>query len=217
MSTVAQNTLSSTAATSTSSGSFKFVVPGERIVRVSDDVRPGIGTYELYGYINASLAGIVHHVPHHEGEKDLTTIEVRRSSDIEKRHIMPYVGCIVTARVLNIGPRYLKCAILCVDSSILAHEFSGLLRKEDIVEFDKQKVQIEQCFHPGDIILARVIGFGETQKSFVLSTAEDQLGVVNAIGEYGERMVPCSFTEVKSVLTGVKESRKVARVPCLNG
>lgn len=78
------------------------------------------------------------------------------------------------------------------------------------------QIKLEQCVHPGDIILARVIGFGDNQHSYLLSTAEDELGVVSGVGDLGERMVPCSFSEVKSAITGVRESRKVAQIPDLN-
>lgn len=78
------------------------------------------------------------------------------------------------------------------------------------------QTEIIMCVRPGDIILCRVIGFGDNQRSFLLSTAEDRLGVVMAMGDSGERMFPSSFTEVQSSITGITESRKVARVPVLN-
>jgi exosome complex component CSL4 len=70
---------------------------------------------------------------------------------------------------------------------------------------------------PGDIVLARVLSFGDTNTSFLLSTAEDQLGVVSAIGDNGQRMIPASWTTVKAVNDAqVTEPRKVAQVPNLN-
>lgn len=78
------------------------------------------------------------------------------------------------------------------------------------------QIKLEQCVHPGDVILARVIGFGDNQHSYLLSTVEDELGVVSGIGDLGERMVPCSFGEVKSIVTSTREPRKVAHIPDLN-
>lgn len=78
------------------------------------------------------------------------------------------------------------------------------------------QIELHKCVHPGDVILARVIGFGDNQSSYLLSTAEDELGVVSGIGDLGERMTPCSFKEVKSIVTGIREPRKVARIPDLN-
>uniref|UniRef100_F1LDU9 3'-5' exoribonuclease CSL4 n=1 Tax=Ascaris suum TaxID=6253 RepID=F1LDU9_ASCSU len=189
----------------------KTVFPGDRLFPISERLRAGIGTYELFGHIYASLFGVVHMLPATEGTKQVTTVEVRRNNEIEQRHIVPYIGCIATAKVQNIGPNYAKCGIVCVDASMLAHEFSALLRKEDIRATERDKTEIYLCVQPGDVILARVIGFGETQTTFLLSTAEDELGVVSSKGDAGERMVPSSFTEVKSTLTGRVESRKVAK------
>lgn len=194
----------------------RFVVPGDRLLPISEQIRAAAGTYEMYGYIYASLAGTVCTFTVKEGEKEITTIEVRKNTEEKQTHIIPYVGCIATAKVSILGPRYAKCSILCVDSSLLSHEFMGILRKEDIIEAGKEKAEIHSCVRPGDIILARVIGFGENQTSFLLSTAEPQLGVVSGMGDLGERMTPVSFNEVCSVTTGVIEPRKVAKVPSLN-
>ncbi|VBB28580.1 unnamed protein product [Acanthocheilonema viteae] len=156
-------------------GCSKYVIPGDRLFPISEQMKAGIGTYELFGHIYASLAGTVHMYTTVERDKETKIVEVRRQSEKEKRHVMPYVGCIVTA-----------------------------------------KIKLEQCVHPGDVILARVIGFGDNQHSYLLSTVEDELGVVSGIGDFGERMVPCSFSEVKSVITSAREPRKVARIPDLN-
>uniref|UniRef100_A0A1I8EJV1 Uncharacterized protein n=1 Tax=Wuchereria bancrofti TaxID=6293 RepID=A0A1I8EJV1_WUCBA len=40
--------------------------------------------------------------------------------------------------------------------------------------------------------------------------------VVSDIGDLSERMIPCSFGEVKSVITNTREPRKVAHIPDLN-
>ncbi|KAL3989506.1 Exosome complex exonuclease RRP4 N-terminal region family protein [Acanthocheilonema viteae] len=191
-------------------GCSKYVIPGDRLFPISEQMKAGIGTYELFGHIYASLAGTVHMYTTVERDKETKIVEVRRQSEKEKRHVMPYVGCIVTAK------RFAKCAIHCVECSALSHEFNGILRKEDIMPIEKEKIKLEQCVHPGDVILARVIGFGDNQHSYLLSTVEDELGVVSGIGDFGERMVPCSFSEVKSVITSAREPRKVARIPDLN-
>lgn len=38
--------------------------------------------------------------------------------------------------------------------------------------FDWLQIDLARCFSPGDVILARVISFGDNQTSFLLSTAE---------------------------------------------
>ncbi|EJW78071.1 hypothetical protein WUBG_11019 [Wuchereria bancrofti] len=220
-------------------GCNKYVIPGDRLFPISEQLKAGIGTYELFGHIYASLAGALHMYATVENlrghgrvslreenfnlresnlqrDKETKIVEVRRESEKEKRHVMPYVGCIATAKVQNIGQRFAKCTIHCVECSVLSHEFNGILRKEDIMPIEKEKVKLDQCIHPGDVILARVIGFGDNQHSYLLSIVEDELGVVSGIGDLGERMIPCSFGEVKSVITGIREPRKVAHIPDLN-
>uniref|UniRef100_A0A1I8EEG1 Exosome complex component CSL4 C-terminal domain-containing protein n=1 Tax=Wuchereria bancrofti TaxID=6293 RepID=A0A1I8EEG1_WUCBA len=222
-------------------GCNKYVIPGDRLFPISEQLKAGIGTYELFGHIYASLAGALHMYATVElgvwkmlnrarieiiillflqsnlqRDKETKIVEVRRESEKEKRHVMPYVGCIATAKVQNIGQRFAKCTIHCVECSVLSHEFNGILRKEDIMPIEKEKVKLDQCIHPGDVILARVIGFGDNQHSYLLSIVEDELGVVSGIGDLGERMIPCSFGEVKSVITGIREPRKVAHIPDLN-
>ena len=43
---------------------------------------------------------------------------------------------------------------------------------------------MHKCFRPGDIILAKVQSLGDTQ-SYILNTAENELGVIIAKSEAG--------------------------------
>ena len=64
---------------------------------------------------------------------------------------------------------------------------------------------MHKCFRPGDIVKARVnvgVGSGGTSRdsSVLLSTAEDNLGVVFARSQHtGALMVPRSWTEFECV------------------
>jgi hypothetical protein len=42
--------------------------------------------------------------------------------------------------VLNIGPRFAKCSILCVENTLLPHVFNATLRREDIRATERDKV-----------------------------------------------------------------------------
>lgn len=64
--------------------------------------------------------------------------------------------------------------------------FCWVCRKEDIRETNKDTVEVQKCFRPGDIILARVLSIGDSQ-SFLLTTAEDNLGVISANCEKGKQ------------------------------
>lgn len=62
----------------------------------------------------------------------------------------------------------------------------------------------------GDVVRARVISLGD-ERSYYLSTARNELGVVMATSEAGNVMVPVSWREFEDSVTGTRESRKVAK------
>lgn len=68
-----------------------------------------------------------------------------------------------------------------------------------------------KCFRPGDIIRAKVISLGDAH-SYILSTAENELGVIFAESEAGAAMVPVSWCHMQCPKTKAKENRKVAKV-----
>ncbi|GMT31717.1 hypothetical protein PFISCL1PPCAC_23014, partial [Pristionchus fissidentatus] len=197
--------------------SSKIVIPGDVLFPSNESRRPGNGTYELHGSIYSSLAGFVFVKEEKQRDRIIEVVEVR-SSEIGHEHVVPYIGGVVTARVSSIGQRFAKCTLLCVESTPLpgGAEFGAMLRREDIRATDKDKIDVARCVSPGDIILARVISFGDNQTSFLLSTAEDELGVVSAISESGERMLPVDWENVQAIKSKAREARKVARVPKMN-
>merc|ERR1712211_185800 len=72
--------------------------------------------------------------------------------------------------------------------------------------------ELYKCFRPGDIVLARVISLGDAGGGYLLSTAENSLGVVIAKSEAGALMVPVSWTEMQCPSSYSVEERKVAKV-----
>ena len=99
-------------------------------------------------------------------------------------HLVPQIGSIVTCRVLSITSNVVRLNIHCIEDQVLKQPFRALLRKHEIRDFDREKVQISKCFRPSDIILAKVIGLGENH-SFLVTTAEKELGVVVALNQSG--------------------------------
>ena len=77
---------------------------------------------------------------------------------------------------------------------------------------EKDRVEMYNCFRPGDIVLARVISLGDPTAGYLLTTAENSLGVVIAKSEVGSVMVPVSWTEMQCPKTYNKEQRKIAKV-----
>ncbi|KAF7689303.1 exosome complex component CSL4 [Silurus meridionalis] len=184
---------------------MKLCVPGERLCSVEDCI-PGTGTYPRHGSIFASLAGYV--LRRNEGE-ELPIISVVRETEAQ---LLPDVGAIVTCKVTSINPRFAKVHILYVGSTPLKDRFRGTIRKEDVRATEKDKVETYKSFRPGDIVLAKVISLGDVQSNYLLTTAENELGVVVAHSEAGVQMVPISWCEMQCPRTHNKEFRKVARV-----
>nr|XP_020033335.1 exosome complex component CSL4 isoform X3 [Castor canadensis] len=100
------------------------------------------------------------------------------------------------------GPHHLKILF----EELFARKMSEQLRKTRLL------VEIYKSFRPGDIVLAKVISLGDAQSNYLLTTAENELGVVVAHSESGVQMIPISWCEMQCPKTHTKEFRKVARV-----
>lgn len=134
---------------------------------------------------------------------------------------LPVTGSNVLGRILRVQQRQLICSILAVDpapSSIVSYasntddevQFQAVLRKEDVRAFEKDKVVMNDMFRVGDIVKAIVISLGD-EKSYYISTAGNEYGVIIARSEAGNPMVPASWKEMRDTVTGKGESRKVAK------
>ncbi|XP_052033349.1 exosome complex component CSL4-like [Apodemus sylvaticus] len=91
-------------------------------------------------------------------------------------------------------------------------ELLSPVSKEDIWATEKDKVDIYKSFRTGNIVLAKVISIGDAQSNYLLTTCENELGVVVAHSESGVQMVPISWCEMKCPKTHTKKFLKVARV-----
>ena len=117
--------------------------------------------------------------------------------------------------------RQLSASILIVDPSpqdIISYtqvtdddlQFQAVLRREDVRTHEKDKIAMNEMYRVGDIVRATVISLGD-EKNYYISTAGNEFGVVVATSEVGNAMVPASWKEMKDVVTGQGESRKVAK------
>ena len=57
---------------------------------------------------------------------------------------------------------------------------------------------------------------GDVETAYLLSIAEDELGVINTLGDNGERLIPKDLHIVWSSRSDYQEPRKIAQVPNLN-
>ncbi|XP_039251841.2 exosome complex component CSL4-like [Styela clava] len=183
--------------------SSQICVPGERLAS-AEHHRAGFGTYVKRGYIFASLAGMVRS---EQNDKDIITVSVRSK---HHQQLLPQIDSIVTCKVTGISGRFAKCLITAVNNARLSEPLRGIIRREDVRAKDIEKVEIPKCFRPGDVVLAKVLSLGDAS-SYLLTTAENGLGVVLARSEAGELMLPISWQEMQCPVSYVKESRKVAR------
>ena len=69
---------------------------------------------------------------------------------------------------------------------------------------------LNEMYRVGDVIRATVISLGD-ERQYYISTAGNENGVVVAVSEDGNAMVPASWREMRDVVTGKGESRKVAK------
>eukprot|EP00128_Syssomonas_multiformis_P002645 Colp12_sorted_trinity150504_noHs@1333 len=182
----------------------KIVVPGQRLGR-ADEYQPGPGTYKRFQHIYASAIGFDQVVPGEKGT--LPLIQVVQEKEAAP---IPEIDSIVTCKVTVVNPRFAKVDIICVGVQPLKDTFRGMIRVQDVRATEKDKVEIYKCFRPGDIVRARVISLGDA-RSYLLSTAENELGVIFAESMAGASMVPISWCEMLCPKTNTKEFRKVAK------
>ena len=126
-----------------------------------------------------------------------------------KSQIVPTVSNLVMCRVIKTTFSQAQAHILSVEGRILKSAFLGIIRLQDIRKHEIEKIVIEECFQPGDIVQARVISLGDS-KWFYLSTAEPELGVILA-WDKGKRLLPHSWEDMIDPETQVKFLRKVAK------
>lgn len=186
----------------------EILLPGTRVGQVADLIA-GPGTYVFDDVIYASVLGLKQLSVGAEGKATVRIEHNKPQSNV------PQVGDEVTARVTRINARYAATDILCVGSTILPNIFPGQIRARDVREFEVDSVEIYKSFRPGDIVKAKIISLGDS-RSYYLSTATNDLGVIVAHSAGGSVMVPISWQEMQCPVTNAKEFRKVAKVSTLN-
>jgi len=201
----------------------EYVCPGQRLGHIEDNI-PGEGTYIRKHYIYASLTGYKHlHFEETDAQssspdtpsKSTTDHQqkIRISIQKEQQHsiVVPEIHSIVTARITKVNPRFASVVILCVHNKPLKEPFLGIIRVQDVRATEQDKVEIYKCFRPGDIVQCEVISLGDS-RSYFLSTAKNELGVIFAKSVAGATMIPISWDTMQCPKTKMKEFRKVAKV-----
>lgn len=184
-----------------------IVVPGD-VLGLESRYKVGAGARVRGGKVYSSLVGKVSILASKDPKPSLSVLH-SKGPGVKN---VPTIGVCAICRVINISERQAKVSMLTVEGEILVEPFQGVVRREDVRAMEKDSVEIFNSFRPRDLIRARVIAHGEGQ-AYVLSTAENELGVVAAVcDESGENMVPVSWCEMQCIKTGRREKRKVAKV-----
>lgn len=148
------------------------VVPGDVIGKYESNISLGVGTYESNGIIYASMLGEVKDCM--KGENRFISVETRH----QMAHMVLAIGDVVLARILRINIQQIQVEILANDKHLLRFPTRAILRQEDIRESQTDLIVMNELFHPGDIIVAKVVSLGDA-RYFFISTAGPDLGVVS--------------------------------------
>lgn len=85
-----------------------------------------------------------------DNEKPIFT--VTRTNNSNYVDLVPAVNDIVIGKVHSISAKAVQVDIMCDNDLPLKSAYSGILRKENIQDFEIDKVEIYECYRPGDIV-----------------------------------------------------------------
>lgn len=89
------------------------------------------------------------------------------------------MGSLVLCRVLRLKEDRAIVKILKIDGKTSQSAMEGVIRRQNVRQYEVDKLKMDECFIPGDIVLAQLMSYGDSRTLF-LSTASDHLGVVFA-------------------------------------
>jgi exosome complex component CSL4 len=194
------------------------VVPGQVLATSASSIA-GPGTHVFEDNILASITGPLNTIPSSQ-KKGKPSLTISRHASVPPG---PEVNSTILARVIRVQARQLIVSILPVApgssaDSLVSYtattnddlQYQAILRREDVRAFEKDKIAMNDMFRVGDIIRATVISLGD-ERSYYISTTGNEFGVVVATSAAGNAMVPASWKEMRDVVTGKTELRKVAK------
>ena len=129
--------------------------------------KSGPGTHIYNSQIYASLAGPVLTTPFNafnstakksnslsSAAAPLPTLSVSRLSST---NTLPQVNSIVICKVTRLQPRQAGVEILVVDDEVCADSWNGVVRREDVRGYEKDKVVMGESFRVGDLVRGVVV------------------------------------------------------------
>lgn len=188
--------------------SSTIALPGQSLGAATAN-NSGDGTHIHSTQLSASIAGPLTSTPSTSKTNKAPTLSIARPSG----PLLPQVGTTILGKITRTNPRQATISILALGSDgahVLKEPLPGLIRQQDIRATEIDKVKVADSFRVGDVVRAVVISLGD-ERSYYLSTAKNELGVVMAVSEGGNQMVPVSWREFADMETGLREGRKVAK------
>lgn len=185
-----------------------MALPGQMLGPTSAN-NVGPGTHLHGSNLFASIAGPLTSTPSSTKASKLPTVSIPRPTGT----LLPDVGTVVLGKIIRTNPRQANLSILALGSAgehVCHDAFPALIRQQDIRATEIDKVKVAESFRVGDVVRAVVISLGD-ERSYYLSTAKNELGVVMARSEWGNQMFPVSWKEFQDSITGLREARKVAK------
>nr|ADE10082.1 S1 CSL4 [Tremella fuciformis] len=161
----------------------------------------GPGCYEYEGRILSNIVG--------RPKRDGAVVSVVGREEAA----VPDVDAIVIGMVTRLTPQQAVVTIEVVNDRPVpetSEAFTGVVRIADIRLTERDKIKMAECFRLGDMVKAKVLSLGDA-RSYYLSTAANELGVIYATSEAGNPMVPISYQDMEDTVTGATERRKVAK------
>ncbi len=172
-----------------------FVVPGDRL-GVIEEFTPGPGTYVEHGTIHSKITG--------RTLLDMLNKKVSVYPLVQTASV-PQIGSIVSGQVLDVKSKKAILRILQVGKRPLSGFFTGVLYISNV-----SPRYIDTMFSvckTGDIMKAKVIS--DKNRTFFLSTAEKNLGVIYALCSRCGHLLQSGRREMRCSRCGNIEGRKV--------
>ncbi|EMD42200.1 hypothetical protein CERSUDRAFT_147841 [Gelatoporia subvermispora B] len=186
--------------------SSDLVLPGQPIPIPRGPIpQLGSGVYARDGAVRASLIG----TPRFEGPVGFSTLAISGTRPLPRP---PAPNSVVLGSITRLSPLQAVLSINVVDGVPLpaGEEFTGVIRVQDVRATEKDKLKIADCFRGGDVVKGLVISLGDA-RSYYVTTARNDLGVIFATSEAGATMEPVSWQEMRCPKTGKIEKRKCAK------
>lgn len=179
-----------------------IVTPGEAL---SSGFEGGSGTYsDEEGVLRSCVLGHANYMEQ-TGKVDVSPLTGGKLAS----EVVVEVGDRVWGKVTRINMNQATLEIFRVGDNELQQCPKGIIRREDVRLSEIDKVLMQECFIPGDIVVASVLSLGDARQ-YYLSTSASDFGVTQATSLGGLPLMPVAWNRMKDE-NGNEEPRKVAK------